>query len=389
MAKELTNIVDTLAKELEKQEKQNPNIQAINEAIKRAKKIREQLISNGREMNSYNEAVERIQKLQQAFNTQLSYPFNTEDAQNAVIDAKINASENTYYINYRKNKMEDDIALIRKLNQRIEKLGIEGYSAIMDLREKITGQTIIYAVQGFKNKNSIYHEYIEENEFLTLLKSKVQYTDFMQLRKISPEYKNAYLQIDFQSIQKKYKTIQSRDKLYEMISKYVSEKSGKKLKPSKAWEAYTEAKMLIGKQPDDISEDELKSFLGKWLMMQSATYERRMPKGKTAKSSLSSLTFYQGGDTSTYSKYVAIQNKSSNVFEAGINIQTIYNGLNYIYETFPNNGEIDIEAVKQLFTASNLSDMPNNIVTEAFNVANEYAQEQITKNIQALNNIRR
>ena len=389
MAKELTNIVDTLAKELEKQEKQNPNIQAINEAIKRAKKIREQLISNGREMNSYNEAVERIQKLQQAFNTQLSYPFNTEDAQNAVIDAKINASENTYYINYRKNKMEDDIALIRKLNQRIEKLGIEGYSAIMDLREKITGQTIIYAVQGFKNKNSIYHEYIEENEFLTLLKSKVQYTDFMQLRKISPEYKNAYLQIDFQSIQEKYKTIQSRDKLYEMISKYVSEKSGEKLKPSKAWEAYTEAKMLIGKQPDDISEDELKSFLGKWLMMQSATYERRMPKGKTTKSSLSSLAFYQGGDTSTYSKYVAIQNKSSNVFEAGINIQTIYNGLNYIYETFPNNGEIDIKAVKQLFTASNLSDMPNNIVTEAFNVANEYAQEQITKNIQALNNTRR
>ena len=65
----------------------------------------------------------------------------------------------------------------------------------------------------------------------------------------------------------------------------------------------------------------LAAFQGK-----GVTFKSYNGSEKGLRRNISTLNFYKGGDTQTFSKYVLIQNKSSvKGMEAGINISTVYN----------------------------------------------------------------
>ena len=50
--------------------------------------------------------------------------------------------------------------------------------------------------------------------------------------------------------------------------------------------------------------------------------------------------------------------------------------------------QINIEQVQKLFTYTDLTEIPNNIVKASFDNANQYAQDQITKVLTQYNNFK-
>lgn len=401
------NLIDTLSSNLAEEEQKAPRVEEIRAAIIEAKNAKKEMQFFLKNVKAYNAAVDRIQEIQNLYNSRtytkegkerikLAYPFNTNDAEKALIQEKMEKQNDTKNLQYIKSRLQNDMDLINQKHKRLTEVSNRGYSAIMHLRELLTTQTIIYAVQGVQSGNKRYQEFITEDQFLNLLMSKPQYNTYSQIRKFDVQKQNFdsfSLQVDFNKIineadyldKEKKIQVHSRDPLYKAISSYVHGENGKKLKESAAWEAYTEARRYF-RNKTEIDEKDFEIFMGEWLAFKHATFQR-LNQTKNEKTSFSSLAFYQGGDTSTYSKYIGIQNKSSSgtFAEAGVRIQTIYQALLYIEQTFPENQKINPENVKKLFTAYNLQNIPSGLATDAFIIANNYAQEMIEKNVAALN----
>lgn len=380
-------ITEELAQRCIEREKQGPNVIAIQHAIQNAKNALTQFRQYREVMQSYNDAVERIQALQNAYDIKPSYPFNTWKGQEAYIDAAMaqdTSVQGIKFKNYRATRLQIDMNLITNLNIRLNSIAMAGYKAITNLREHITNQVIIYDVQGLNN-SKIYQATLTEDEFLKLLSVKPQYNPAAQLRTFRADsYKGMTMQVSFDNIEKNFALVHSRDPLYLMISSYINANSGKKLRPSAAWEAYTQAKTIFGDHGVP-SEEAFHDFMGNWLLMKIGKYQRYTDTKVT--SSFSTLPFYSGGDTTTFSNYVVVQNKnsSSSWAEAGINIQTVYNGLQYIEEVFASGGKVDEEKVRMLFTAYNLRDVPEGVITEAFLSADKVASDFIARSVAALN----
>lgn len=381
----LNTIIDTLSEELYKREQQGPDVVLIKKAIKTAKDAYAEMVKKSKDLDYYNSCVNRIRKLQEATSLTKSFPFNTEDSDNAIIQQKIRETKGQYYQNYYKSRFQKDVDFVKSKNKEIESVGIKGYTAIMNLREQLTGQTIIYGVRGTGSKKvDRYEAYIKEDEFLQLLKSKPQYTSWTSLRTIDKEYKGAYLNVSLEEISRRYERVKSTDIFYTLVSKYASTEKNNKLRVSEIWEMYSEAKTIF-RGRTNITEEEFERFMGERLALKKAKFKRYSTHEISEDASFSTLSFYQGGDTSTYSKYVAVQNKSSSIFEAGVNVKTIFNGLRYITEIFKDGYEIDPYEVKKLFTAIGLENVPKNVSAKAFRIANSHAQRQISRAVKLLN----
>lgn len=380
-------IVEELAQRCIEREKQGPDVIAIQRAIQEAKNALTQFRQYQEIIQYYNEAVDRIRALQRAYDVKPSFPFNTRAGQEAYLDAAMardTSARGIKFKNYRTTRLQNDINLITNLNLQLQVIAIRGYKAITDLREHVTNQVIIYDVQGLES-SKVYQATLTENEFLELLSVKPQYNSAANLSKINPEnYKGISLTVDFNTIEKEFSRVYSRDPLYLMLSPYIAAPRGQKLRPSEAWEIYSQAKTVFGKQATP-SEDVFHEFVGEWLLMKTAKFQRFADAEPT--SHFSTLPFYSGGDTTTFSNYVVVQNKnsSSSFREAKIHIKTVYNGLQYIEEVFASGGKVDEEKVKKLFTAYNLRDVPDVVIAEAFLSADKAASDFITRSVAALN----
>ena len=396
----LEQIVSTLEKELIEAEKKDVNVLQIRKAINNAILSYNKFNMQKSKLELYNNAVERITKMQSFFENQniknsLKYPFQTEASENAYYEELISQS---IYKEYHKKQLAADMALINSFNNEFLPVVIEGYKSILALRKLLTGQEIIYAVQGIDGSR-IYQEYLREEDFIQLLSIKAQYNNQAYLKQFNAENFSggSSLVIDFDKIAKKFNyefqsKLKSRDLLYRAISNYVQDSNGKKLSSSSAWEFYTEARRIFTNTSDENlgRSAQFKSFMGKRLAAfqgKGVTFKSYNGSEKGLRRNISTLNFYKGGDTQTFSKYVLIQNKSSvKGMEAGINISTVYNGLKYINEIFVADNNINVKKVKELFLATSLKGMGNNIATESFKIANKKARESIEKVIKILNN---
>ena len=404
----LEDIVATLAEKLKKKEEEDINVKELREAIAKAVDVYQQFNIYKTKLQRYNIVVERVSKLQNFLkdfednHKKLKYPFFTKASEEAVYKTRI--AQATELKNYQDSRqLKSDLAYLNSFNNDFLPLVKEGYKAIMNLRKLLTGQEIIYAVQGV-NGSRIYQKYLREEEFLELLNLKTQYGITIPIRQFKEKTgENTFgggpqLIVDLDKIIEKYEKdyttigkVYSRDPLYRVISSYTQGESKKKLSTSAAWEVYTEARRIYRDATYEslINDEGFKSFIGDRIAAFSGAtkFEYYRDKG-TATAALSSLHFYKGGDTSTLSDYVQIQNKSS-VGDRGasINVLTVYNCLQYIDEIFSTGGKrIKASDVKRLFTAEGLQGLAKNIATEAFIRANSLAKKNIEDKIRALNN---
>lgn len=365
-----------------------PDIQRIQFLVKQAKSCRQEFEAYKGQMDAYNEAVGRVQALQRLAKLPKKYPFDTVQAERA-LEKRVGLMGDGLRA-YSESRLQSDLDFINALNHTLSAIARKGYVTIMELRQKVTRQAIVYAIQGIKNTSTVYQRILDEEEFLDLLSVKPQYSSWNKLTTFKGE--NFYgfnLRVDYEKTTEIAIEIKiSRDALYKAISNYAVGPKGKKLRPSYAWEAYTEARRVFGEDVNSVSMEAFDDFMGAWLLKgqeKYMSYAADAPGGKLT--SLSSLRFYQGGDVASSSKYIMYQNKSSNTenFEASVSTQAIYNGLLAIEDVFDTGGQVNPTKVKMLFTAYELSDMPRNIVTEAFLIANEYAQENIEQVIDFYN----
>lgn len=371
-----------LAKQAQEAEQQSLNVQSIFNLVNKAREDVTALDIFSKRLDGYNAAVQRVSTLEQLVKHKIE-PFEVKDVQEGFFK-EVHAS-------YSKEKLQEDFNNIQIANEELTKLSVNGYKTIMALREKVTHQKIAYAVRNLDGTTKAYDLYLEEEDFVNLLSSKPRYAKYTKVKTIGKNFTGASLNINFSSkdlLKDDPQAVfvsKSTDFLYKGLSRFIGGQKSVKLRPSAAWEVYSEARLVFGTQ-NPIKYEVLREFVVNWLTrgkMKYSTFDKEVGEGRVA--SLSSLRFYQGGDTASSSQYVMYQNKQvQKDREASVSIKTIYNGLKNILEVFDTGGRVNEKYVIQLFTAD-FSNTVAEIGEDAFFVANKYAQEQIQKTIKELN----
>lgn len=391
MASNLDKIVKKLSSELEKKEKEDPTAQEIQLAVEQVKKAKQVLDGFKSQIQDYNNTAEHILQIQNLMKdtrkeidnkTSLARKFWTKDTEDAYYKKYLGKT----YLESRA-EIETNLTLINKFNKSILKPTKEGYKAIMNLRKIVTGQEIIYALQS-KDGNKTWQTYVEEEKYLRMVGAKTNILT-TPISKISDNFAGANIQVKDEKIKKAAKAVhvKSRDAVYQAISKYThSSAKDNKLKTWEAWEAYTEARAMGIK-----SEDQMGSFIIDYLsrgdiFIPKLSFDNKSGMLTEAQASFSTLAFYRGGDTATFSKFVMVQNKSTSDYWEGANIGvgSVYTALCYICDIFKSGVEVDVNKVLTLFT-TNFKDMPQSILSIAFKEADNYARQKIISSISKYN----
>lgn len=354
----------------------------------------DKVLSNLNNLNNNIETLNLMQKRKKIYENLLkergSLDLSDEPFQ-AMVDKEVG------FLNYKEKKYFQDVREIEKWERKLDKYSKQGYSIVMKMRELMTGQKIMYAIEQIQNSKitgeSVYHYYLDEKEFFKLFNiesSSWAYGGNKEDFKSISAYVN---KVDTKAILKISGTEikETRDWVYKYLA-HISESNPQIAKnevlenKANRFEVYTELKSHFrGKEKpkDDILMSYLLNFLEtKHIWIKTITSAGNVSEGQSQTNQIDRLTYYQGGD-STYSNRILIQNKSSGAI---VRIGTTYNALKKIkvlFKGFPNN--LDVQKIKILFTAVFQESPADIVVNKAFENANKYAQEHIEDVIKIIN----